>query len=285
MTQKQRDKMSESNPLKNRLFFVINQFGPSAIRYNALYNFNKPPTGRTLQNFLPRTAATGIPGQHVVPKRIRRTHAVLEWFKTGSVLKAARLIGNTTKVTIKHYIPEALLEAWNVRLIRRFQNLLLATASAKESYLLAATDFPSLAELRKFIDDMLREHSPESSQFASEIHKRFRYPEQFDSRDNPEATSNSSSLVVGINAINLSVLYAFRDIAYQKGLSSFGATADEPYQVKPQAVVDLADLLATRLPDHHDLEIRGAHIEAERLARALVDDFHTGAFATLRPEE
>lgn len=59
-------------------------------------------------------------------------------------------LGNSYRVAIEHYIPESLLQVWNERIIRRFQNTLLALAAAEEDYLPEVVDMPNLAELHRF---------------------------------------------------------------------------------------------------------------------------------------
>jgi hypothetical protein len=281
MTKAVRDQMARSNPLKNRLFFVSSYSGARGVRYQSLYQFvGDGGGGRKLADIMPRTAATELPPSNVVPKRLRRTHAVLEWFKTGSVLKAAKHIGNSTRVVIKHYIPEALLDAWNIRQIRRFQNLWLATATAGESYSVSATDFASQDDLKKFIDEMLKEHNPSSSRLAAKIHERFRNPEQHSTPSQPPKATDPSSLVIGVNATNLAVLYAFRDVAYETGMGTTSKPTGKLERLTDEAAIDLADLLTTRLPDHHDPKIRKAHAEALALAQSMAAAVRAGAYMT-----
>ncbi|NIE66839.1 hypothetical protein [Burkholderia sp. Ax-1719] len=280
MTKRARDRMTAGNPLKNLLFFAIGYTGAHGLKYQSLYSFSEDSDGRSVKYFLPKTAALKIPPKHIVPKRLRRTNAVLEWFKTGSILAAARKIGNTTKVIIKHYIPEALLRAWNVRLIRRFQNIFLATAAANEPYLLRATDFSKPAELKKFIDDMLSQHAPSSSKLARLMHERFRHPESVDPRsDKPKAT-DESSLVIGITPATLAALYAYRDLAYEKGIACMTTGKPKPGDILPEAIIDLADLLDTRIRDHHDPSFRAAHREAEFLTPKIIESMREGVRAT-----
>ncbi|WP_321797470.1 hypothetical protein [Caballeronia sp. J97] len=285
VTSDARRAMAPDDPLKNRLFFGLDYMGPRGVPYRNLYSFGRRDT-RDVKHILPNATAAGIPPSNVIPAKIRKTIAVLEWFRTGSVLKAATKIGNTTNVTIKHYIPAALLRAWNVRLARRFQNLLLITASAHEDYCAASTDFASETELKKFVDDMLDEHNPSSSKLASMLHERFRAPEHFDDTPPRSNANGPSSLVIGISAPTLSVLYAFRDLTYERGFTEHRVehAAQGQQHLSPQAMVDLADLLTIRLPEHPDRTFRDAHDAAQLIAPTLINKMCDASFASLRAE-
>lgn len=283
MTKTARDSMVETDPLKNRLFFATTYMGPKGFKYQALYSFNADR--RCLAYFLPKSSELELPPNHINALRVRRTTAVLEWFATGSVLAAARKLGNTTKVVIKHYIPEELIKAWSTRLIRRFQNLLLATAAAHAPYLLRATDFSTPEELKKFISDMLSQHAASSSKLAAIMHGRFRNPENFPAPEDAPAATDPSSLVVSVSPANLAILYAFRDLAYEKGIEAMASGKKNSKEISPGAIVDLADLLNTRLPDHHDPRFRAAHVEAQLLAPHIVANMREGsAFAVYQGE-
>jgi hypothetical protein len=285
MTQGVREKMTSTDPLRNRLFFVNDLLGPRGTTYYSVYHFGEESKARRASNLFPKAIGTGLIPSRITPSALRRTTAVLEWFRTGSVLSAARKIGNTTRVVIKHYIPEALLAAWNVRLVRRYHNLVLATAAAHESHCLPATDFSSPLELERFIENALEEHSPSSSKLAAMMHERFRNPEHVEPQPDAAEPHQASSLVVGISPEILSVVYAYRDLAYEKGFDKMTAgDASEGRHLPPQAIVDLADLLMARLPDHHDPAFRRAHVEAEQLAIKIVDSMREGVDATLKPE-
>lgn len=278
MTDTPRKAMSNDHPLKNRLFFRHDELGARPCLYASLYSFDK----RCARSFMPLTIASGLPAKNISPMRLRRSTAVLEWLRTGSVTQAARKIGNTTKVVIRHYIPPALLASWNTRLTRRFQNLTLVVAASKDEHLLASTDFSSVDELKRFVEDMLCQHTPSSSQLAQMLHERLAHPEDVVNSATVSATS-PSSLLVPIDAHRLAILYAFRDHNYADGISEpeTGATGS---RVIPNAtLVDLADLLNTKLPDHHDPAFRAAHWEAQKLSPRLAAELRAGSMVTMRP--
>ncbi|HOO49691.1 MAG TPA: hypothetical protein PLK94_00220 [Alphaproteobacteria bacterium] len=87
---------------------------------------------------------------------IRVTAGILKWFSTGgSISAAARTLGNSVRVAMDHYIPRPLQEAMNRRTIRRFQNLLILSATAGEKHMFAATDFKSVGDVHDFLEQML----------------------------------------------------------------------------------------------------------------------------------
>lgn len=277
MTSAPRAAMPNDHPLKNRLFFYHDERGPRPCHYTSLYNFDT----RDTSSFMPRTVAEGVTPKNISPMRLRRSTAVLEWLKTGSATQAARKIGNTTKVVLRNYIPPTLIASWNARLTRRFQNLTILVAASKEKHLLPGTDFSSLEEMKRFIEDMLRQHAPSSSQLARMLHERFAHPEE-DELEPIDATS-PSSLLVPIDAQRLAILYKFRDHNYADGISDPETFAPGSQVIPNATLVDLADLLSAKLPEHHDPALRAAHREAEELSQRVDAGLSTGSIVTIRP--
>jgi hypothetical protein len=276
MTRAPRRAMPDNHPLKNRLFFYHDELGARPCHYSSLYNFDK----RDTSSLMPLTIAEGLPARNISPMRVRRSTAVLEWLRTGSVTQAARKIGNTTKVVIRNYIPQPLLAAWNARLTRRFQNLMIVVAASKEKHLLASTDCSSFDEMKRFIEDMLRQHAPSSSKLAQMLHERFAHPEGIDSSG--EDATSPSSLLVPIDAQRLAVLYAFRDHNYAEGIPEPEAVSPRSKVIPNSTMVDLADLLETKLPSHHDPLLRVAHQKAKELSAQYSAAMRSGSIVTIR---
>ncbi|WP_322068177.1 hypothetical protein [Paraburkholderia bannensis] len=189
---------------------------------------------------------------------LRNTEGVLEWFRTGSLFAMSRKLGNQKKTTLHHYIPKALMVAWNERLVRRFQNLLLVVASSGEPYALSACDFNSVEELHEFIMEMLQRHPSHTSPLAKLLHKRYV------AEDTARPISASDSLAVPIAPDTVTVLYAYRELALRAELSDAELRiADEQTGISPRQFIDLADLLKRTLPEAREPEFRAAHQEAE----------------------
>jgi len=171
-------------------------------------------------------------------RRLRNTLGVLKWFETGSILEMSRTLGNTRKVALKHYLPAALLHAWNTRIIRRFQNTLIVLAAHDEPYLLDVTDFSDLADLQHFIAQLILDYPANTSPLADEVHRRLRGA-------SPSATPASapSLLNVRLSPKSLAYLYAFHDLALKTLSTVQQDKVDTLSGLSPRQFIDMAKLL------------------------------------------
>ena len=179
-------------------------------------------------------------------KKIRNTEGVLEWFRTKSLRAVSRKLGNTEKVVLEHYIPQALLDAWNIRMIRRFQNLWLSIASANEEFLLDITDFASIADLHSFLQDILGTHGQNDSPLTKLLHQRFGF---LSGNATPTSLDDTNShLHVAISKATLSALYSYQAAIIDLGLSDFLLDkSDVVTGLSPRHFLALSDLLQSRL--------------------------------------
>ena len=250
----------------NRLFIVHSKGVYQNCPYDsAAYHLTWKKAG-WLIDYLPKLKESGLVKGSLALRKIRASECVIEWFRTGSVTAASQKIGNTTRVAIKHYIPEPLLAAWNVRLIRRFQNLYICLSAAREPFLLDVTDFKSMDELKQFVSEMLQQHEESSSAIATELHRRFaNLPAA-----NPDGVAEANSLMIGVDADTLAYLYCYRDLAYEVGMEQAELDKVAPAAgLAPRALIDLADLLTTRLPEHVEPSLAAAHRQAALRASKL----------------
>jgi hypothetical protein len=179
----------------------------------------------------------------------------------------ADTLGNTKKVILNNYLPKALIAAWNTRLVRRFQNIWLATAAAHEEYLLEATDFHSLADLHAFLVDMIVQYSPRSSRLASEMQQRF---VRLLNECEQDAAVLSGSLAIPMCKQTLAGLYLYQEAAMAAGVNP--AELEKPdvlTQLRPRQFIALAELLRHQLPTTRDPKARAAHSAALTLAETL----------------
>lgn len=224
--------------------------------------------------YFPQLAAAGLGKGAITFSKIRNTEGVLEWFRKGSISAMARKLGNTTRVTLNHYIPKPLLAAWNARLIRRFQNLWISTAAANEDFLLEVTDFTSLTELHEFLLQMLAQHRPGSSPLATALHQAFGKKSDV-SRSASKDSDSNPFLAVNISKQSLSALYLYQEACIAAGPTETGldqvATSNK---VTPRHFLDLAQLMRHRLPEHPDANVREAHEQAVHLAAELQKRLH-----------
>jgi hypothetical protein len=126
----------------------------------------------SLIRYYPKLASEGFGPGTLDFAKIRITMGLLKWFETGSIALVARTLGNTQGVALVHYIPPDIRKFWNERIVRRFQNIVLALTVAPAD-LAAATDLPSEADLKKFLLQVMDEWIDGSSVIANRLHKKF----------------------------------------------------------------------------------------------------------------
>lgn len=232
-----------------------------------------------LGDYYPELEENGLGRGTISPSKIRTTEGVLEWFKTGSITAMSKKLGNSHKVAIKHYLPAPLLDAWNTRLIRRFQNLWIAVASSHETFALEVTDFQTLDELHVFMRDILNLHKQGSSPLADELHNNFSNLSHFP----PNNKNRSGSLHVAINESNLTLLYTYFMSAIALGSSLDTLTlADPETGLSPKYFIDLAHLLIHKLPTHNEPSIQSAHFSAYASAERMVGQVRWGDLIVMR---
>lgn len=198
-------------------------------------------------------------------KKIRNTEGVLEWFRTKSLRAVARKLGNTEKVVLQHYIPKALLDAWNTRMIRRFQNLWLSVAAANEEFLLDVTDFSSLADLHAFLKDLLQMHKASDSPLAELMHSHF--GDHSNSDQKFSFSGGDANLHVAISKGTLAALYSYQATVLDLGLSKHDLDkSDVVTGISPRQFIALADLLQSHLENDKNPEYVAAHTFAMQYA-------------------
>lgn len=225
------------------------------------------PQAVWLGDFCPNLLEMGLERKTITLKRIRDSEGVLEWFRTGSITAVTKKLGNTEKVVIDHYIPQALLTSWLTRLIRRYQNLWIATAAATEPFLLDVTDFSTVEQLNTFLSDMLVQHQPNSSNFAGIMHQRFKHLHI--SSEEWRTLEPGATLSISISASSLASLYLYHEAASDTGLQIHGQAQPTENLLEIRALLDLATVLKFKLPDHPNSEFRTAHHEACLIAESM----------------
>lgn len=83
--------------------------------------------------------------------RIRATAGVLVYLNTLSIDKMAESLGNSKRVAMNHYLPPTIMQFFQERWIRIFQNAVIAHSMKDSRFLLEATDFKSMSELDQFL--------------------------------------------------------------------------------------------------------------------------------------
>ena len=116
---------------------------------------------------------------------------------------------------MKNYIPESLLNAWNERIIRRFQNTLLILAAAKEDYLLNAVDLRTTSDLNHFIAQLIFENGPEDSPISKKIHELFGQRYTFSLPSDTHDMARDGLLYVRLSSESLAILIGYKKWALE----------------------------------------------------------------------
>lgn len=173
-------------------------------------------------------------------RRLRNTLGVIRWFETGSILEMSRRLGNTRKVALEHYLPPALLHAWNTRIIRRFQNTLIVLAAHDEPYLLEVTDFSNMADLQHFIAQLIVDYPAMTSPLANEVQRRLVSEQQ---REEVSLKSAPGLLNVRLSPKSLGLLYSYSDLALRTLAPDELDKVDVLSGLAPRQFTDMAILL------------------------------------------
>lgn len=173
-------------------------------------------------------------------RRLRNTLGVIRWFETGSILEMSRRLGNTRKVALEHYLPPALLHAWNTRIIRRFQNTVIVLAAHDESYLLEVTDFSNMADLQHFIAQLIVDYPARTSPLADEVQRRLGTEQQ---REAVLLASMPGLLSIRLSPKSLGLLYSYSDLALRTLAPDELDRVDVLSGLAPRQFTDMATLL------------------------------------------
>ncbi|MDP4532853.1 hypothetical protein Q9252_11930 [Marinobacter salarius] len=240
------------------------------VRCNALYGWGVPSahgmvthlsgsntkTKFKVTDYYPKLEKAGIT-KALSFSTIRTTMGVLEWFKTGSVKSVAKKLGNSKRVAMKHYLPEPLVDAFNTRRVRQFQNLLIIAATKDEEYMLEATDFSSLEDLNLFLKnvvDSVPGKNPLLSEVLSDTHN----------------CSNGGELIASLSENSLTALYTYKYSAIDSNIDSKSLSETcQQSGIIPLSVITLSSYLEVFLNQHKDQKLKALHEKALSNARQL----------------
>ncbi|WP_152530673.1 hypothetical protein [Paraburkholderia dilworthii] len=263
MTEPHRARLRAANDPAANYLLIVGAMGKPRRCPEALHQYYKchpeNPDWAWLGMWFPDVASTVcVDGATINTTTLRATEAVLEWFKTGSVNAAARRLSNGSQVVIEHYIPRQLIVAWNTRIVRRFHNLFLAAAAPPNSDLLKLLDFNSIDEIHQFITAALASAPFNRASLGEALAEKFVYLGELTS---PEPSAKH--LIVSVSPTSLAALYLYQECAIDCGFNdlTYRPTATE-YDVRPSALVALAEMTRARLPNDRDPHHRAAHAKA-----------------------
>ena len=143
--------------------------------------------------------------------RVRATAGVLVYLKSLSIEKMAESLGNSKRVAMNHYLPPTIMQFFQERWVRIFQNAVIVHAMKDSPFLLDATDFNSMSELDRFLEVHALRPLPEEPDPLSSSAEQI-----FDSSD--------SEIVISIDEGILGVLLSLK-LAVEKAGPRAGETA------------------------------------------------------------
>lgn len=192
----------------------------------------------------PSLAEAGLGPGTLDFSRIRVTQGLLKWFDTGSITAVAKRLGNTEKTVLSNYIPPALVSAWNERIIRRFQNTLIALASHEEEWALDVVDMPNVAALNRFLAQLVCEIPSGMSPIGDKIQEcfgsRFRIDQGI---DNVSSHRTYHQLQVRLSPNSFALLMAYREWAQGNLSKAVQTTVDRETGIAPSYFIELAGML------------------------------------------
>lgn len=213
-----------------------------------------------LGNYFPSLEKAGIRRHTLNHKKLRDSEGVLEFFRTGSVKAVSRKIGNSEKVSLHHYLPKALIAAYNTRQVRRFQNLIIVAACTNKDYLLDAVDFNNLSELHNFIYDMLELDSNGTNPLLNCLRENM----------GDEQNLRKGDLIANISETSLSYLYAYNMVADQCNMRAETLSQkDIKTGLSPISFISLSKYLKNILSNHTESSVRAINDAAHNKALAL----------------
>lgn len=246
--------LDDINSMTREVRALLRRFGHKAWKYLFLgaspLNTLKPIgettsflalEGASLVNLYPKLGDVGLKYGTFDYRKLRTTLGILKWFETGSIIEMSRTLGNSGRVALEHYIPPELLKAWNTRLVRRFQNLIIILAAHDEPDLVELTDFTKISDLQKYVSQLMLEFPKNSSPISDAIHKRF-------SNEGPSKTAQfsldfDSVLNIRVSDISLAHLYAFSEFAVNNLSDAEINKVDPSSSLSPAQFISLSQLL------------------------------------------
>lgn len=163
-----------------------------------------------------RLTAVGVRRDNFSLSSVRNTQGILEWFRTGSVRMMAKKMGNSTQTVLKSYMPPWILRRQYERIARAFQQKLIVLANLSCPWVLAASDFNTMEDLKAFMASALLRPNGRD-QFTNAMEKAFRseFPDEFE----PFEHLKSKFLCLNLAPESLAALRLFLDLSDTQSMS------------------------------------------------------------------
>lgn len=141
--------------------------------------------------------------------RIRATAGVLVYINTLSIDKMAESLGNSKRVSMNHYLPPTIMQFFQERWIRIFQNAVIVYAMRDSHCLLKATDFNSMNELNQFLETHALRMHPEIT-------------DSFNHSSEQELDVSDSEIIISLDEEILRILISLRMAVENAGSCALG---------------------------------------------------------------
>lgn len=164
----------------------------------------------SLIRYYPELAEAGLESGSLDFAKVRVTHGILDWFRTGSIRTVSRKLGNTVRVALQHYIPEELIHLWNERVLRRFQNTLILLAAGAAPRMLCLSDLKNGEALTDFLRDIALEFPRATSPIGPYVQLLAKGEGR--SLNDLEKVVSKALLTIQLDPYSLALLYAFSEV-------------------------------------------------------------------------
>ncbi len=217
--------------------------------------------------------------------RLRTTAGLLVWFKSGGDAKAvARALGNSVSVSLDHYIPKPIQLLMNKRIIRRFQNLLIITATAGEPFMLEASDFRNMEDLHTFLLQMLEGDRASGNELLAELQSRVNKSKTASVACASIPNSNNK-IAIKVTAENLALLFLYQEhVDKSEIVTVIRDIPDKTTHTSPSFWAELSRLLKNIIPnDISRRELVAIYDNALRIASRLRKSISFPQFKLIEP--
>jgi len=245
VTQPIREILIRANISQSRYLFMgmiknggAYEFGhPTHINAHRLHNSN----GLSLAGLYPQLQSFGLTSGTLTFEKIRCTQGVIGWFEKGSIETCAKILGNLPQTSLDHYLPKPLIEMWNERLIRRFQNTIIVLAVDDNSNLLDFVDMPNISDLNSFLSQLVHEIPAGKSPISDLIAKKF--GDRFNAKTKNIEGRLYDQLTIKISVDSIAYLLAYKEWCYTSLNTDQRVQIDERTGLSPSHFIQIAELM------------------------------------------
>lgn len=199
--------LKSQHPAAHSLFIEITSRGMNESMTSHQFANNRYSLWTALKD---RLTTAGIELQNFRLSAVRNTQGILEWFRTGSVRMMAKKMGNSTHTVLCSYMPPWILRRQYERISRAFQQKMIVLANLNSPWLLAASDFNTMEDLKIFLAaTLLRPNGRDQFSNIMEAGFRAQLPDEFE----PFEHLKSKFLCLNLAPESLAALRLYLDVS------------------------------------------------------------------------